>query len=279
MKKVTQLLRAFPAVFLLPIYLSDFLHPATGREYGVSTLAKLRLAARMITNTFRMPSGSNFVTHLLMATEILRVPATTRGCLVECGAFKGASTASLSLVAALCGRELHVFDSFEGLPEPEAEDRSHVVLNRQEIHTYEGGSYAGSLDEVKGNVATYGDIRPCRFHKGFFDTTLPTFNEPVVFAYIDVDLVSSEKTCLEYLWPLLQDGSHVFTDEAHHMEIAGLFFDRSWWQETLGTDPPGLVGAGNGLGLFPAVGGSRSSVGYTVKTPTALGLVERPQHD
>lgn len=277
MKKLTQLLRAFPTLFLLPVYLREFLRPSTGAEYGLSTVAKLRLAGRIVANTFRMTSGSNFVTHLLMAGRILRVPASVEGCIVECGAFKGASTTSLSLVAAACGRELHVFDSFEGLPPPEAEDRAHVVLNRNEIHTYEAGSYAGTLDEVKGNVAAYGDLTPCTFHQGFFDATLPGFDRPVAFAYIDVDLVSSEKTCLQHLWPLVQDGCSVFTDEAHHLEIAGLFFDRQWWRETLGTDPPGLVGAGNGLGLFPAEGGSRSSVGYTVKAPDTL--VERPQHD
>lgn len=277
MKKLTQVIRALPTLFLLPVYLQEFLRPSTGRQYGLSTAAKLRLAARIVLNTFRMTSGSNFVTHLLMAGRILRVPADVAGCIVECGSFKGASTASLSLVAAACGRELHVFDSFEGLPPPAADDRAHVVLNRGEIHTYEAGSYAGSLDEVKGNVAAHGDLAPCHFHKGFFETTLPDFDRPVVFAYIDVDLVSSEKTCLQHLWPLVADGCSVFTDEAHHLEIAGLFYDRTWWQETLHSDPPGLVGAGNGLGLFPAEGGSRSSVGYTVKAPATL--VERPQHD
>jgi O-methyltransferase len=41
---------------------------------------------------------------------------------VECGTYAGGSTANLSLVCALVGRELEVFDSFEGLPDPEARD-------------------------------------------------------------------------------------------------------------------------------------------------------------
>jgi hypothetical protein len=57
----------------------------------------------------------------------------------------------------------------------------------------------------------------------------------------------------------------VFTDEAHHFEIASLFVDRQWWGSEIGAEPPGLVGAGNGLGLFLQEGGFSSSLGYTVK--------------
>ena len=37
------------------------------------------------------------------------------GAIVEAGSFHGGSTAKLSLVAKLCDRQLHVFDSFEGM--------------------------------------------------------------------------------------------------------------------------------------------------------------------
>ena len=38
------------------------------------------------------------------------------GVVVECGCFLGGSTANLSLVCEVVGRELIVYDSFEGLP-------------------------------------------------------------------------------------------------------------------------------------------------------------------
>ena len=43
--------------------------------------------------------------------------------MVECGCFLGGSTANLSLVCDIVGRELIVYDSFEGLPPPEADDK------------------------------------------------------------------------------------------------------------------------------------------------------------
>lgn len=277
MAKARRAIQAVSVVALLPLYLQEYFRPSTGAAYGIGRAAKLRLLLRMVRTTRRVQSASNFVSHLFMATKIMNLPPTTPGVLVECGCFKGASSANLSLVARLCGRELHVFDSFEGLPEPEDEDRSHVVLSQGEVHTYEAGAYAGALEEVRANIAQCGDIDVCHFHKGFVEDTLPGFGEPVAFAYVDVDLVSAVRTCIQYLWPLLADGSYFFTDEAHHLSVAALFFDATWWQDTLGTDAPGLVGAGSGLGIIPDSGGARSSIGYTVKNPAVLGLVERPQ--
>lgn len=250
----------------LPIVARRYFHGSTGRVYGVGLATKLRLLVAMVRNNVMVPSASFWITHLLMATEILNVPPSFKGVIVECGCFKGGGTVNLSLVAAACGRELHVFDSFAGLPDPEPGDSGHLLMIDGEVQTYAKGAYAGSLQEVMANVERFGAPEVCTFHEGYFEDTLPGFDQPIVFASVDVDLASSEKTCLEYLWPLLVDGGHLFTDEAPHFEIATLFYDRQWWSEVLGTQAPGLVGAGNGLGLFPHKAGFfGSSIGYTAK--------------
>jgi O-methyltransferase len=256
---------ALVTILLLPVVARRFFRRETGSAYGLTFARKLRLLATMICNNVRVPSASNFICHVLMAAEILNVPPDTPGVIVECGCYKGGSTVNLSLVAAVCGRRLHVFDSFEGLPEPDADDSGHVVMAERLVRTYATGAYAGTLAEVTSNVRRFGALAASEFHQGLFSDTLPDFDEPVVFAYLDVDLATSEKTCLRHLWPLLVPGAFVFTDEAHHLEIAELFFDRPWWQSELHAPPPGLVGAGSGLGLFLHEGGFRSSIGYTVK--------------
>ncbi len=59
--------------------------------------------------------------------------------------------------------------------------------NTSAAHTdREKGSYKGTLDEVKANVAQYGHIEVCRFVKGWFDDTLPHFKEPIAAIYLDV---------------------------------------------------------------------------------------------
>jgi hypothetical protein len=160
-----------------------------------------------------------------------------------------------------------VFDSFEGMPEPSEIDRSHVPLQSEKVHTYEEGSWKGSLDEVRRNVARYGDASVCTFRKGYFDETMPDFDRPCSLVFLDVGLRSSAETCLRHLWPLLNEEGFCFTHDVKHMEIASLFFDNEWWRENVGVDAPGLVGGGNGIGLHPKPNGYGSLLGYTVKDP------------
>jgi O-methyltransferase len=253
---------------LLPVVAREFFSQETGSEYGVGLLTKLRFLFTVIRNNIRVESASNFLYHLIMAGKILRIPRDLPGDIIECGSFKGGSAVNLSRLAKLTGRRLHLFDSFEGLPIPRQMDREHLVLSELQFHTYEAGAYAGSVSEVRENVRKYGVLGVCEFHKGLFSETLPGFSRPLVFAYIDADLTSSVRDCLKYVWPLLQDGCYLFTDEAHHTEIAGLFYDPAWWDHEQHSAPPGLVGGGNGLGLLLHPGGFRSSLGFTAKLRT-----------
>ncbi len=104
----------------LPIILLDYFRSETGAEFGVGLSRKIWLMVRMARNNRRIPTASHFLEHLMMATQILRVPASIEGRVVECGSFKGGSAANLSLVCDLCDRKLEIFDSFAGLPEPVA---------------------------------------------------------------------------------------------------------------------------------------------------------------
>jgi O-methyltransferase len=256
---------ALVTTLLLPVVAREYFSREAGQEYGVGLFTKIRLLLIMIRNNFRVVSASNFLYHVLMAGKILRIPRDLEGVIVECGCYKGGSAVNLSHVAALCGRRLHLFDSFEGLPSPAEGDGEHLVLSELRVRTYDGGAYAGTLEEVKENLRRFGVASVCEFHRGYFKDTLPQFTEPVVFAYVDADLTESVRDCLRNLWPLLRPGCFLFTDEAHHNQVAGLFFDPSWWQSELHSKPPGLVGAGNGLGLLLRPGGFGSSLGFTAK--------------
>lgn len=253
---------------LLPIVARELFARETGREYGIGLSAKLKFLALTIRNNIRVESASNFLYHLIMAGKILQIPKDLPGDLVECGCYKGGSAVNLSLLAAWTGRRLHLFDSFAGLPQPQPGDEEHLVLSELQFHTYQGGAYAGTIDEVRENIRKYGVLDVCEFHQGYFSETLPKFDAQLVFAYVDADLTSSVRDCLRYLWPLLVDGSYLFTDEAHHTEIAGLFYDPAWWESEQHSTPPGLVGGGNGLGLLLHPGGFRSSLGFTAKLKT-----------
>ena len=52
--------------------------------------------------------------------EILSMPINSKGVLIECGSFEGASTSVMSIGAKLINKKLIVYDSFEGLPDVES---------------------------------------------------------------------------------------------------------------------------------------------------------------
>jgi len=261
----------------IPIILSEYFNSATGKAYGIGFWTKLRLARKMARNRKKITTASHFLEHLMMATQLMKVPPSVEGCVVECGSYKGGSAANLSLVCALCHRQLEIFDSFGGLPAPADADKEHLVIRNQEVHTYTKGAYSGTIQEVRENIAKCGAINVCNFNAGYFDQTLPQFRKKCILIFLDVDLVESMKTCFRYLWPLLQDGCCLFSHEAHHAEVASLFFEDGWWQSTMKCKAPGFIGAGTGLGLLPSANGFSSDLGYTIKNPAGAGFGVNPQ--
>ena len=125
---------------------------------------------------------------------VQRAPAT--GLLLEFGVATGKS---INLIAAAAGeREVHGFDSFEGLPE---DWHGHV-------ETRGSFSRAGRMPQVRANV---------RLHRGWFRDTLKEFKQaypgPVAFLHIDCDLYSSTREVLEELADRLQPGTVIEFDE------------------------------------------------------------------
>jgi O-methyltransferase len=172
-------------------------------------------------------------TEMLEVTNtILSMPAQVDGVVVEAGCFKGGSTAKLSIVAKLVKRKLVVFDSFRGLPHPKSRENFYL------------GEYAGSLDEVRDNVKRYGEISACEFKKGWFSDTMPPFTEPVVVAFVDVDLSDSVQTCLKYLYPLVVPGGVIFSHDGHVPSCVAVMQDRSFWKDEVGVEAPLIPGLG-----------------------------------
>jgi O-methyltransferase len=163
------------------------------------------------------------------------------GAIVEAGSFHGGSTAKLSLVAKLCDRQLHVFDSFEGMPENnEAHGKS--IYGRE--HHFPKGSHAVPFEEVKNNVARYGDASRTQYHKGFFSDTMPLFHERVAAACVNVDLVQSTRNCFHYLYPLLPPGGIIISQDAHFPWIIELFESDAFWRDEIGIKKPVMEGLG-----------------------------------
>ncbi len=237
-----------------------FVRAEVGNEYGVGAEQKRELVRCFKRNVQSIPSGTQWLAHVVLAEKILAIPKREQGAVIECGCWKGASTASLSLVCERAGRKLLVCDSFEGLPEEEVE-RPHAYPHIQVYGFYEKGMYAGRQAEVEENIRKFGAIGACEFRKGFFNESLKSLNEPIVFGFLDVDLLSSQEDCVKRIWPLLAGGGYIFTDDAGDTEVVKMWFDEAWWQRELGVRAPGYVGSGCGMPLNTRF----STLGYAEK--------------
>lgn len=122
------------------------------------------------------------------------------GALGEFGCFKGFSSSILSYACSALGTEMHIYDSFEGLPESPGSG-------------YARGEYAGSLEEVRENISRYGMLEVVHFHKGFFaDTFVNHRSPPLALLWMDVDLESSARD-LSVVVEQLNERSAFFSHE------------------------------------------------------------------
>lgn len=220
-----------------------------GGEYGIGFRKKLLLLIKFLRNTRRIETLSDIREHMELAAAVLRAPKATVGSIVEAGCYVGGSTANLSVVCAMTGRKLLVFDSFQGLPEPKDYDRWHHAVHAGHTDVYFKGRFAAAREVVEQNVSRFGNIEVCEFRAGYYSETMPNVNEPIVMAFLDVDLIDSLKPCLTGLWPNLSPGGRVYTHEARNLAFIALYFDQTWWREALNEDAPGFVGSGVGLPL------------------------------
>jgi Macrocin-O-methyltransferase (TylF) len=161
------------------------------------------------------------VARALALQRCIALAADVPGDFVECGVGRGASFVALVLIAQAEGRQRHVwgFDSFQGFPDPSAEDDSPRRPRRGELHF-------GTADEIGARIlrsdvdAAYYRSH-CHLVPGFFDDTLATFTGRIAFLHLDVDLYRSYRSCLEVLYPKISPGGIVLFDEYTEANFPG----------------------------------------------------------
>ena len=201
---------------------------------------------------------------LLVIADFILASAP-EGPIVECGCFRGASSAKLSLVARMTGRELYICDSFEGLPsvtEHEASFRS----SENQMMGFTKGQFAADVDQVRNNIErSGGDLSVCRFVPGYFCDSLPGLKVEPCAIFSDADLISSTRDVLKHLWPRLKPGGRFYTHDSNLPDLVKGIMDPEFWVTEIGEYPPILFGAGYGHGL------GASSIGYCEKATVPAG--------
>lgn len=215
--------------------------PRIDPSYGLTAWRRFRLGWRMYRNARRIWTGISFRAHLAMAVKLFELSPSQRGVVVECGCFRGGTTANLSLACEAVGRELYVYDSFEGLPPAEVDDQ---------YGSPDGAGFlTAQLDQVKAHVAKHGAVEVCTFVKGWFADTTPHHEPPIALMFLDVDYQSSLTDCVLNLWPRLIERGYCFIDEFVYNDYCALFWSERFWAEHFDRTPPGLAGSGTGISL------------------------------
>ncbi len=202
---------------------------------------RLRIVRQLYGITLSVPSPHTDTEMIRYIKTILCLPPGSSGLVAEAGCYKGIGTAKFSLAAAAVGKELVVFDSFQGIP---ANDEPHYKTIFGGPAQFAQGDYAWGLEGVKANIARYGHLQCCRFIEGWFDDTLPSFNEPLAAIYLDVDLAASTRTCIKYLYPLLEPGGVMFSQDGHLPLVIDVLNDDHFWEQEVGCAKPPISGLG-----------------------------------
>lgn len=151
------------------------------------------------------------------------------GDIVECGVWKGGSVMAAARTLQQLGsrREIHLFDTFAGMPPPTEADvdyrgvpaaQSLAVEEKTESHVW---AYS-PLEEVRRNIELTGyDRELIRFVPGRVEETIPA-NAPAEIALLrlDTDWYESTRHELEHLYPRLCVGGVLIIDDYGHWQGA-----------------------------------------------------------
>jgi hypothetical protein len=141
----------------------------------------------------------------------VRHTAKVEGDLAEVGVFRGGS--AKLICQAKGARPLHLFDTFEGLPEPENGDA-------QRFHA---GQFVGLFEDVQRYLKTFPQVF---LYKGYFpDSAGPIEGKRFSFVHLDVDLYKSTLGCLEYFYPRMSRGGIIISHDYNNAEGVRRAFD------------------------------------------------------
>ncbi|MEO1527118.1 MAG: TylF/MycF/NovP-related O-methyltransferase [Planctomycetota bacterium] len=192
------------------------------------------------------------------------------GDIVECGVWRGGSMKAIADTLARnhdADRELHLFDTFEGMSEPTDADVAINGEDAQSLLESEDKSDArsvwcvASLEDVKSTMSqtSYPSERT-HFHVGKVEDTIPSAApEQIALLRLDTDWYESTAHEMEHLFPRLSEGGVLIIDDYGHWQGArravdeyfakhqiGMLLHRMDYTGRIGIKQPNIVRADSG---------------------------------
>ncbi|QHY95829.1 Demethyldecarbamoylnovobiocin O-methyltransferase [Streptomyces sp. S4.7] len=169
---------------------------------------------------FTMTSPERLNAFILATRHVVRhnIP----GDIVECGVWRGGSMQACARTLLALGetdRGLHLFDTFEGMPPPTAEDLRRDGKSAEDLLAAQGRDRpiwaVASLEDVQ---AGFGDVpypgERVNYVQGLVEDTVPQqAPEQISILRLDTDWYASTKHELEFLYPRLVSGGVLLIDD------------------------------------------------------------------
>jgi len=155
---------------------------------------------------------------LVLLRELQRVlQKKVAGDVVELGCYEGTSALFFArmLKELAPGKELYLYDSFEGLPAKATEDLSAAG------ELFVEGELRASRSQLTKNFVHAGLALP-HIYKAWFEDLIPAnLPDQVCFAFLDGDFYESIKTSLALVWPKMAPGGVIIIDDYQNPALPG----------------------------------------------------------
>lgn len=212
--------------------------PPFAQDYGHNLGYDLEDEANAFIQKVRLYTMSSYVELLTLWEQAVFCEKNgISGSFVECGVWKGGSVGLMALANLKYGqarRQIHLFDAFDDICEPELSVDGQKAVN--EVRRYAGkkteltgrlvplrGIYDafGGPGTLAGNKAfmeeTIGYPPDClHYHKGWFQDTLPDDHDrtdEIAILRLDSDWYASMEICLRFLYEKVVPGGFIIVDD------------------------------------------------------------------
>jgi O-methyltransferase len=154
-----------------------------------------------------------FVSNLDLVSRFLK----NDGAIVECGVWRGGMSAAIAELSVPT-RKIHLFDSFEGLPPAKDIDGKDALTWQNNVTSTEYFDNCTAEESFAIEAMKLSNHNHYEIHRGWFNTTLPKYNEAIAILRLDCDWYDSVKECMDKLFPLVLPGGLIIIDDYYTWE-------------------------------------------------------------
>jgi len=142
--------------------------------------------------------------------QVVKRTISISGDAAEVGVYRGSSAKILAELLKGTAKKIHLFDTFEGMPETNAEIDVHQ----------KGVFHDTSLESVQEIIGYNNSVT---YHKGYFPHTLTAeHDKKYSFVHVDCDIYQSTMDACEFFYPLMTIGGIILFHDYRTPDCPGV---------------------------------------------------------